>query len=203
MKVDDIKELDWRKDKHLLVVEQKLQALIDREKKESLRMEELERIVHDGEPSLIQARAAEMLGEPYDESAEDIQSRLESARREATDLRSNIEALKLAQTRLEPAVKAAQSEAKLRVASTLAPVLRKTTDALREQLEKAAELNQTLHAIHRQSLRCDLGRETHGSPELKPLAFLLAWNYISLPNGQPSPELARWHSQLNKLYAAN
>ena len=121
MKVDDITKLDWKKDKTLMAVQQKLAGFAERETHDRSRLAELEQIVQDSGRSIVQARAAEMLGEKTDESADDIQERVDSARREIVDLQANLEALSLARTRLEPAVKAAASEAKERVAAMLMP----------------------------------------------------------------------------------
>lgn len=200
MRIDEVRGLDWRQDKNLLAVEQKLEGLAERETKARARLEELDQIVRVGNQSLVQVRAAEMLSETSDESVEMIQQRLESAQRETADLRSTLEALKLARTRLAPAVLAATSAAKLQVGVVLAPVYRKAAEALRELLAKAAEVNQVLHAVHDQSMKCDLRRETHARQDLKPLGFPVALNILGLPGGKPSPELELWHAHVDRLF---
>lgn len=203
MKIDDIMKLDWKRDKDLLAVQQKLTGLTDRETQDRTRLTELDQIIQDAERSLVQAMAAELLNETADEPAEEIQERLNAARREIVDLHTNSQALKLAQQRLEPALEAAKSEARLRVASTLAPLYQKTTEALRELLAKAAEVNQLLHVIHTQALKCELRRETHAHPGLKPLGFPMALNVLGLAGGKPSPELKLWHDHVDRLFDTN
>ena len=203
MKVDDITKLDWKKDKTLMAVQQKLAGFAERETQDRSRLAELEQIVQDSGRSIVQARAAEMLGEKTDESADVIQSRLESARREIVDLQANLEALSLARTRLEPAVKAAASEAKERVAAMLMPMYRDTTEALRAQLEKAAELNKLLHIVHSHTLKQDLRQEVNGNPVLKPLGSLAAWNLLTIPNGNHSQEFEYWCRYTDKIFGDN
>lgn len=203
MKVDDVRKIDWRQDAALLAVQEKMAGFVARETKERARLEELDQILRDGDQSLVQAHAAEMLGETSDESVEMIQQRLESARRESADLHATLKALSLAKTRLEPAVKAAQSAAKLQVGIVLAPVYRKATEALRELLARAAEVNQLLHAVHDQSIKCDLRREAHAHPGLKPVCFPMALNILGVPGGKPSPELELWHDHVDKIFDAN
>lgn len=81
MKIDDIMRLDWKKGKHLLAVQQKLAGLTEHETQNRARVAELDRIVHDGARSIVQARATALLNEHADESAEEIQARLDSAQR--------------------------------------------------------------------------------------------------------------------------
>lgn len=201
MKIDEIMKLDWKRDKDLLAAQQKLTGLIEREAQDRTRLTELDQTIHDAERSLVQARAAEWLSETSDESTEVIQKRLTSARRETTDLQSDIEALKLARTRLEPAVAATASEAKVRVASMLVPVYQDTAEALRTQLEKAAELNKILHLVHAHTLKQDLRQEIHGNPVLKPLGNLAAWNLLTIPNGNHSQEFEYWCRYTDKIFA--
>lgn len=203
MKIDDITRLDWKKDKNLIAVQQKLAGLAEHETRDRARLAELDQIVSDAERSLVHARAAALLSETSDEPVEEIQERLESARREIVSLHANLEALKLARTRLEPAVKAAMSEAKLHIATMLAPFYEQTAEALRAQLEKAAELNQLLHTVHAHTLKQDLRQEINGNPMLKPLGSLAAWNFLSLPNGQHSQEFEYWSRYTDKIFGAN
>ena len=203
MKIDEITKLDWKKDKNLIAVQQKLAGLAERETKEHARLEELEQIIHRSERLLVQTRADEMLGETSDESAETIQSRVESARRETTDLQTSLQALKLARTRLEPVVATAVSEAKERVAAMLMPVYQDTAEALRTQLEKAAELNKILHIVHSHTLKQDLRQEIHGNPVLKPLGNLAAWNLLTIPNGNHSQEFEYWCRYTDKIFGDN
>jgi hypothetical protein len=203
MRIDDVTKLDWKKDKNLLAVQQKLAGLVEREAQDRARLADLEHIVREAERSIVDARAAALLSEKSDESAEVIQERMESARREMVDLRANLDALKLARVRLEPSVTGAMSEAKLRVAAMLVPMYQETTEALRVQLEKAAELNNILHAVHSHTLKQDLRQEIHGNPVLKPLASLAAWNFLSLPNGEFSQEHEYWRRYTDKIFNAN
>lgn len=119
------------------------------------------------------------------------------------DLQANLEALKLARIRLESAVAAAMSEAKVRVASMLVPLYRDTTEALRAQLEKAAELNKILHVVHSHTLKQDLGQEINGTPALKPLGNLAAWNLLTIHNGNHSQEFEYWCRYTDKIFGAN
>ena len=185
MKVDDITKLDWKKDKTLMAVQQKLAGFAERETQDRSRLADSSRSSKTQGGSIVQARAAEMLGEKTDESADEIQERLESARREIVDLQANLEALSLARTRLEPAVKAAASEAKERVAAMLMPMYRDTTEALRAQLEKAAELNKLLHVVHSHTLKQDLRQEVNGNPVLKPLGLIGGMESLDDPQRQP------------------
>ena len=118
------------------------------------------------------------------------------------DLQANLEALNLARTWLEPAVTAAMSEAKLRVAAMLVPVYQDTTEALRAQLEKAAELNRMLHAVHSHTVKQDLRQEIHGNSVLKPLGNLAAWNLLTIPNGNHSQEFEYWCRYTDKIFGA-
>ena len=77
MKIDDITRLDWKKDKNLIAVQQKLAGFAERETQDRSRLAELELIVRESGRSIVQARAAALFSEKSDESAEVIQSRLE------------------------------------------------------------------------------------------------------------------------------
>lgn len=184
-------------------MQQKLEGFADRETHDRSRLAELEQIVKDSGRSIVQARAAALLSEKSDEFAEVIQSRLESARREIDDLHANLEALSLARTRLEPAVEAAKSEAKVRVAGMRVPLYQDTAEALRAQLEKAAELNKILHIVHSHTLKQDLRKEIHENPVLKPLGSLAAWNLLTIPNGNHSQEFEYWRRYTDKIFSAN
>lgn len=203
MKVEDVKRISWKQSRGMVAVQERLAALEAREMKERARVEALSQILRDGDHLLLQARAAEMLGEASDETVDMTQRRLESAQRELAELQSTLEALQLAKTKLEPVMKAAMSEARLEVGVVLAPVYQKATEELRSLLTKAAAVNQLLVAVHDQAMKCDLRREAAGRTELRPLGFPMALNFLSLPNGQPSPELALWHGHIDKFYGAN
>ena len=202
MQVDDVKRINWKESPAMVAVQARLAGLEARETKERARVEALSQILRDGDHLLLQARASELLGEASDESVDMTQRRLESAQRELADLQSTLEALQLAKTKLEPVMQAAMSEAKLEVGVKLAPVYKKATEELRELLTKAAEVNQLLHAIHDQSLKCDLRREAHTLLDLKPLGFPMALNVLGVP-GNLSPELALWQGHVEKFYRAN
>ena len=202
MKVEDVTRINWKASPAVVAVQARLAALEARETRERARVEALSQILRDGDHLLLQARAAVMLGEASDETVDMTQRRLESAQRELAELHATLEALQLAKTKLEPVMQAAMSEAKLEVGVVLAPVYQKATEELRELLTKAATVNQLLIAIHDQAMKCDLRRESHARPDLKPLGFVMALNVLGVP-GKPSPELALWLGHTEKFYGAD
>jgi phosphopantetheine adenylyltransferase len=199
MKVEDITKLDWKKDKSLMAVQAKLEALHDRETRASDRLAALEQIIHHSERLLVQTRADEMLGETSDESAEAIHDRVESARREMAELRASLEALKLAKSRLAPGVEAAAAEARLRVASSLLAPYQQAVSNLKGLLMKAAEENRVLHAIHDLAAKQRLSSELGGNKALKPLTLLLAWNFLTHPNGNDAGEYQYWQKYVDSI----
>ena len=202
MKVEDVKSISWKESPAVVAVQARLAGLEARETRERARVEALSQILRDGDHLLLQARAAELLGEASDETVDMTQRRLESAQRELAELQSTLEALQLAKSKLEPVMQAAMSEARLEVGVVLAPVYQKATEELRELLTKAATVNQLLIAIHDQAMKCDLRRESHARPDLKPLGFVMALNVLGVP-GKPSPELALWLGHTDKFYGAD
>ena len=177
MKVEDVRKINWKQSPGMVAVQERLAKLEERATRACARVEELSQMVREGDQLLLQARAAEMLGESPLESVEMIQRRLKSARHETADLHATLGAVDLAKAKLAPAVRDAQSAAKLEVGVVLAPVYQKATEELRELLAKAAAV--------------------------WALGFPVALNFLGLPGGKPSEDLARWHDHIDKVYGAN
>lgn len=192
MKLEDVRKIDWRQDSDLLAVERKMAALVERSNRSSARLAELAQIVRDAEESLNHCRAAMLLSEPTSEPETVIQQRIASSRLEISEIEGGLVALTLAQTRLEPVVKAAAEEARLRVATSLLAPYRQTVSNLKALLTKAAEANRVLHEIHNLASKQQLARELGGNKALKPLTLLLAWNFLTHPNGNDAGEFQYW-----------
>ncbi|MBC7837454.1 MAG: hypothetical protein H7Y39_02255 [Nitrospiraceae bacterium] len=199
MRFEDVKKIDWKQDPDLLAVERKMAGLAERETKERARLEALGHIVRDAEESLVQCRAAMLLNEPTKETEKAIQQRLNSARLEISEIEGGLVALKIAQNRLGPTVEAAAEEARLRVAASLLAPYRQTVSNLKALLTKAAEENRVLHEIHNLAVRQQLARELGGNKALKPLTMLLAWNFLTHPNGTDAGEFQYWKKYVDSI----
>ena len=199
MRVDDVKKIDWKQDPDLLAVERKMAALVERGKLSSTRLVELGHIVGDAEESLNHCRAAMLLNEPTNEPEKVIQQRIASSRLEISEIEGGLVTLTLAQKRLEPAVEAAAEEARLRVAASLLAPYRQTFSNLKALLTKAAEENRVLHEIHNLAVRQQLARELGGNKALKPLTMLLAWNFLTHPNGTDAGEFQYWKKYVDSI----
>lgn len=200
MKVEDISKLDWRSDRNVRALEGKKASLIEREAQGRARLAELEEIVRKGEASLVQVRAAILLDQEADETAEAVQQRVSSCQQEMREIQADLQATQLARTKLEPTIEAAGSEARLRLAQLLQQPYRETAESLRAVIEKAVELNKVLHAIHALTVKQNLRSEISASPDLKPLSLLAAWNLLSAPNGSLSGELQYWNGYIDKIF---
>ncbi|MBX9658572.1 MAG: hypothetical protein K2X00_08385 [Nitrospiraceae bacterium] len=200
MRIEDVSKLDWTTDGNLRALEGKKAALIERETQGRARLAELEKIVREGETSLVQVRAAILLDEEADEAEDDVQQRVSLCQQEMQAIRADLQATQLARTKLEPTIEAAASEARLRVAQLLLQPCRETAESLRALLNKAIELNNVLHAIHRHVVRDGIAQELYATPELKPLTMLCAWNELSQPNGNVGGGLQYWTTYLDKIF---
>lgn len=203
MRIADVAKLDWKQDKDLLAVERKMDGMIQRESQCLSRLAWLEKSIRESEESLIQARVATLLEESSGEQQEVIQQRLSSCRGEIEELQADLEAIRLAKKKLEPAVASAQFEAKLRLAQILMAPYRETAESLRGVLEKAAELNRILHQVHTLTVKQKLTDVIHGNKAMKPLSMLAAWNLLTVPDGRISSEFQYWRDYLDKIFAEN
>ncbi|MEO7863585.1 MAG: hypothetical protein ABIU05_24740 [Nitrospirales bacterium] len=199
MRVDDVKKIDWKQDPDLLAVERKMAGLAERETKERARLEALGHVIHDAEESVIQCRANMLLNEPTKETEKAIQQRLNAARLEISEIEGSLAALKIAKHRLEPTVEAAGGEARLRIAMSLLAPYRQSVANLKALLTKAAEENRVLHEIHNLAAKQRLASELGGNTTLKPLTLLLAWNFLTHPNGTDAGEFQYWKKYVDSI----
>ncbi len=202
MRIEDVNKLDWKLDRNVRALEGRKASLVEREAQGRARLAELEKIVREGEASLVQVRAAILLDEEVDEPEAEVQQRVSSCQQEQRAIRADLEATQLARTKLEPTIEAAASEARLRVAQQLLQPYRETAESLRAILDKAVELNDVLHAVHRHVAKDGITRELYGIPEFKPLTMLCAWNELSLPNGNVGGGLQYWRTYCDTILNA-
>lgn len=203
MKIADVKKMDWKQDMDLLVVERKAASLSERVTMSVARLTELGKIIHDAEKALIQSRAATLLDDPPDEPEKVVLERISSARLEISEIDGNLAALRLAQAKLQPAIAAAEAEARMRLAASLvAPYLR-TVANLKALLTQAVEANRVLHEIHNLAVRQGLAGEIGRNPAIRPLGNCLAWNRLTTQSGDEGGEFANWKTYCDQALGAD
>lgn len=202
MRIDDVNKLDWKADRNVRALEGRKASLIERETQGRARLAELEKTVREGEASLVQVRAAILLDEEPEEAEEAVQQRVSSCQQEMRTILADMQATQLARTKLEPTIEAAASEARLRIAQQLLQPYRETAESLRAILDKAVELNDVLHAVHRHMVKGGITQELYAIPEFKPLTMLCAWNELSQPNGTVGGGLQYWRTYCDTIFSA-
>lgn len=200
MKAEEVTKLSWREDEQFVAVQGKLDELGDREMQASARVAELTKTIQEAEKSLVQCRAAALLSEPAEEEEGAIQSRLASLRCEIDNLKSQLQAIGIASTKLRGSVTVAEMEAKKRLAQLLIAPYRTAVNKLLVVIDEAVELNNQIQTIHAHGMKQQLTDAIVGTELLRMINMNAAWELLSFRNGQPSDALKYWRNHVTSIF---
>lgn len=202
MKSEELEALNWKDDEEYQTAQTRLGLLIERNQTNERQRGELKARIAEMEREMSVMQGKQVLGEISDKDMKAFTGKLNRFREEVRLLEEEAQGIQYAQQRLNEAVQEAERAAKLKVAEQLGPIYQQAVIDLHHTLEKAAELNKVLHAIHRRYSKENLRTGLTGHRLLKVMDRQAAWNWLSGSDGRDSLELATWKRHVEGIVAA-
>lgn len=202
MNNEQLEALNWKEDEEYQAAQTRLGLLIERSQTNERQRGELKERIAGMEREMSVMQGKQVLGEISEKDMKTFTGKLNRFREEVRLLEEEAQGIHYAQQRLNESVQEAERAAKLKVAEHLGPIYQQAVIDLKHALEKAAELNNVLHAVHRHYIKSNLRTGLNGHPLLKVMDRAAAWNWLSGGDGRPSMELSLWQKHVAGIIEA-